>query len=69
MSGTMPRCWVLWARDAVKLGGGDLELAPVQRHQGLHRALAESAATHDDAAFVVLNGTGENFPMRRRTAG
>ncbi|RMQ21784.1 hypothetical protein ALQ08_05072 [Pseudomonas syringae pv. delphinii] len=46
---------------------GDLQCAiVVQRQNGLHRAFAEGIGTHQDAAFLVLQGTGDDF--RRRGA-
>ena len=51
--------------NAVVLGLRDLELTAVERHQRLHGAFAEGLVADDDAATVVLNGTGEDLARTR----
>ena len=57
MLGTLPG-------DAVELGQGQLQLAVVERLNGLHGAFAEGLAAEDQRAVVVLHGAGEDFRRR-----
>jgi hypothetical protein len=52
----------------VELGQGQLQLAMVQRLDGLHGAFAEGLAADDQGAVVVLHGSGENLRGRSRQA-
>ena len=54
--------------DPVELGQCQLELAMVQRLDGLHGAFAEGLAADDQCTVVVLHGTGENLRGRGREA-
>ena len=52
----------------VELRQCQLQLAMVERLDGLHGALAEGLAANDQRAVVVLHGTGENLRGRSREA-
>ena len=48
--------------------GGELEaLAVAQRHDLLHRALAETLGAHDHGAALILKGAGHDFGSRGAT--
>src|SRR5471032_753133 len=48
---------------------GDLDGAVIgQRQHGLHRAFTEAVGAHQDAAFVVLQGAGDDFRGRGAAA-